>query len=94
MVAFAFAVPNGRTSQVFISLGDNSVVEDPQGFAPFGKVTTGMDIVESLYSGYGETSGGGIRAGKQAPMFEEGNAFLDREYPQLDKILRAVVISR
>jgi homoserine O-acetyltransferase len=91
MVAFAFAVPNGRTSQVYISLGDLSS-QDSQGFAPFGKVVAGMDVVDSLYSGYGETSGGGIRAGKQAPLFEQGNAYLDREYPQLDKIIRAVVI--
>jgi homoserine O-acetyltransferase len=94
MVAFAFAVPNGRTTQVFINLRDNSPTLDLEPFAPFGKVIEGMEVVDSLYSGYGENSGGGIRAGKQGPLFDQGNAYLDREYPQLDKIIRAVVIPR
>ena len=51
-----------------------------------------MDVVDSLYSGYGENSGGGIRAGKQAPLFEEGNAFLDRQFPMLDRLVRASVV--
>jgi homoserine O-acetyltransferase len=91
MVSFAFAAPDGRTTQVFINLGDNSATLDVEGFVPFGKVIAGMDAVDSLYSGYGETSGGGIRAGKQAPLFDEGNPYLDREFPLLDRIIRAVV---
>jgi peptidyl-prolyl cis-trans isomerase A (cyclophilin A) len=88
MVAFAFAVPNGRTTQVFVSLGDNTNL-DEQGFAPFGQVVSGMDVADTLNSEYGESSGGGIRAGKQQPLFDEGNAYLDREYPRLDRIIRA-----
>jgi peptidyl-prolyl cis-trans isomerase A (cyclophilin A) len=53
-------------------------------------VIEGMDVVDSLYSGYGEDSGGGIRAGKQDPLFEQGNAYLDRGFPLLDRIKRAV----
>ena len=87
-VAFAFAVPNGRTTQVFINLVDNPQL-DGQGFAPFGKVVEGMDAVLALYSGYGESSGGGIRAGKQQPLFEGGNAWLDAKFPRLDKLIRA-----
>ena len=90
-VAFAFAVPNGRTSQVYISLRDNSY-QDDQGFVPFGEVVGGMDVADALYSEYGENSGGGIRAGKQQAMFEGGNAYLDREFPRLDRIIRAQVI--
>jgi homoserine O-acetyltransferase len=90
-VAFAFAVPNGRTSQVYISLRDNSY-QDDQGFVPFGEVVEGMDVADALHSDYGENSGGGIRAGKQQAMFEEGNAYLDREFPRLDRIIRAQVI--
>src|SRR5438874_13015622 len=63
-VAFAFAVPNGRTTQVYISLRDNSY-QDDQGFVPFGEVTGGMDVADALNAEYGENSGGGIRAGKQ-----------------------------
>jgi peptidyl-prolyl cis-trans isomerase A (cyclophilin A) len=90
-VAFAFAVPNGRTSQIYISLRDNSY-QDDQGFVPFGEVVEGMDVADALYSEYGENSGGGIRAGKQQAMFEGGNAYLDREFPRLDRIIRAQVI--
>ena len=92
-VAFANTGPNTRATEIFINLGDNSKRNDVEaGFAPFGKVVEGMDVVEKLYSGYGEGSGGGMRAGKQDRMFEEGNAYLDREFPKLDKLLRARVI--
>jgi cyclophilin family peptidyl-prolyl cis-trans isomerase len=90
-VAFAFAVPNGRTTQIYISLRDNSY-QDAQGFVPFGEVVEGMDVADALNGEYGETSGGGIRAGKQQPLFDGGNAFLDREYPRLDRLLHAGVI--
>ena len=90
-VAFAFKDPNGRTTQVYISLRDNSA-QDAQGFAPFGEVVEGMDVADALNSEYGETSGGGIRAGKQDPLFAGGNAFLDREFPRLDRLLHAVVM--
>lgn len=91
MVAFAFAVPNGRTTQVYISLRDNSY-QDAQGFVPFGRVVAGMDVADALNSEYGETSGGGIRAGRQQPLFDAGNAYLDREFPKLDRIIRARVV--
>jgi homoserine O-acetyltransferase len=91
-VAFAFSVKDGRTTQVYINTGDNSGRNDPEPFAVFGKVVQGMDVVDSLYSDYGETAGGGIRAGKQGPIFEEGNYWLDRNFPALDRIERAVVL--
>jgi cyclophilin family peptidyl-prolyl cis-trans isomerase len=90
-VAFAFAVPNGRTTQVFVNLRDNSETLDKEPFAPFGRVSRGMDVVDALNSEYGETCGGGIRAGKQAPLFERGNAFLDEACPRLDRIYRVSV---
>ena len=61
-VAFAFALPDGRTTQVYISLRDNSY-QDEQGFVPFGEVITGMDVADALNSEYGENAGGGIRGG-------------------------------
>jgi cyclophilin family peptidyl-prolyl cis-trans isomerase len=91
-VAFAFAEKDGRSTQVFVNLADNSATLDAQGFAPFGHVVEGMDVVLALNGEYGETSGGGIRAGKQDPMFREGNAWLDREFPRLDRVTRAQVI--
>jgi cyclophilin family peptidyl-prolyl cis-trans isomerase len=93
MVAFAFAVPNGRTTQVFISLRDNSNL-DAQGFAPFGEVVGGLDAADALDSEYGEASGGGIRGGKQQPLFDDGNAYLDRDFPRLDRLVKARIISK
>ncbi len=89
-IAFAMTGPDTRTTQLFISLADNSRL-DKEGFAPIGEVVEGMEIVDRIYSGYGEDSGGGMRAGKQAKLFEEGNAYLDREYPRLDKLIRATI---
>ncbi|HTB10701.1 MAG TPA: peptidylprolyl isomerase [Bryobacteraceae bacterium] len=92
-VAFANTGPDTRSTEVFINLGDNSARNDGEaGFAPFGVVVDGMDVVDKLYSGYGETSGGGMRAGKQEKIFEEGNGWLDREFPKLDKLVRARVV--
>jgi len=45
-----------------------------------------------LYAGYGETSGGGMRAGHQGKLFEEGNAYLDRDFHLLDRLVRAEII--
>ncbi|HET9752231.1 MAG TPA: peptidylprolyl isomerase [Myxococcales bacterium] len=90
-VAFAFAVADGRSTQVFVNLADNRKL-DAQGFAPFGRVVQGMENVDALYGGYGEASGGGIRAGRQQPLFEGGNAWLDARFPRLDRILRARVL--
>lgn len=92
MVAFAFAVPNGRTTQVYIALKDLSDPQDAQGFVPFGRIVEGMDVADALNSEYGENAGGGIRAGKQQPVFDGGNAYLDREFPRLDRVLRAKVM--
>jgi cyclophilin family peptidyl-prolyl cis-trans isomerase len=91
-IAYAFAVPDGRTTQVFFNLRDNSETHDREPFVPFGRVVSGMEVVDSLYNDYGETSGGGIRAGRQAPLFEKGNAYLDENFPRLDHILRATIV--
>ena len=92
-VAFAFAVPNGRTTQVFINLKDNSTTHDGE-FVPFGKIVKGMDVADALNTEYGETAGGGIRGGKQQPLFEQGNAYLQKNFPRLDVIVRARIVGR
>lgn len=91
-IAFAFAVKNGRATQVFINLRDNRETHDKEPFVPFGRVISGMETVDAWYAGYGEDAGSGIRSGKQGPIFEGGNAYLDREFPKLDSIRRATVI--
>lgn len=92
-IAYAMTGPDTRTTQVYISLADNSRL-DAQGFAPFGRIVEGMDVVDQLYSGYGENAGGGVRAGRQGPIEEGGNAWLDREYPLLDHVIRARIETR
>jgi cyclophilin family peptidyl-prolyl cis-trans isomerase len=87
-VAFAFKDPNGRTTQVFVNLRDNRETHDKE-FVPFARVIEGMAVADALYAEYGEQAGGGIRAGKQDPLFEGGNAFLEKHFPRLDFIVRA-----
>jgi cyclophilin family peptidyl-prolyl cis-trans isomerase len=93
-VAFAFAVANGRTTQVFFNMGDNSASHDRPAdgvpFVPFGRVVAGMDVADGLTSQYGEGPGG-IRAGQQDAFFAGGNAYLAREFPNLDYIKTATV---
>jgi cyclophilin family peptidyl-prolyl cis-trans isomerase len=90
--AFAFkAQPNTRNTQVYINLADNTR-NDAESFTVLGTVVEGMTVVDSLYSGYGENSGSGTRQGRQGPLAEGGNAFMDREYPLLDRIVRVTVV--
>ncbi|HEX9366437.1 MAG TPA: peptidylprolyl isomerase [Vicinamibacterales bacterium] len=91
-VAYAFKDPNGRTTQVFINLKDNSETHDKEPFVIFGEVVEGMEVADALYSGYGEMAGGGIRAGKQDPVFEGGNVYLKEKFPRLDYIRSARVV--
>jgi cyclophilin family peptidyl-prolyl cis-trans isomerase len=89
--AYAMTGPDARTTQIYINTTDQ-LRQDADGFAPFGKVIEGMEVVDKLYQGYGERSGGGMRAGHQQKLFEEGNAYLDREFPLLDKLLTARIV--
>ncbi|MDD5544112.1 MAG: peptidylprolyl isomerase [Acidobacteriia bacterium] len=87
-LAFAMTGPDTRTTQLYLNLSDNRRLT-VEGFAPIGEVVQGMNVVDQLYSEYGEASGGGMRGGKQGPLFEEGNAYLDREFPRLDRLVSA-----
>lgn len=90
-IAYAMTGPNTRTHQLFISLVDNTRL-DAQGFSPLGEVVDGMDVVDRIYSGYGETSGGGMRAGKQQEVLAQGNAWLDANFPKLDRLIHARIV--
>jgi cyclophilin family peptidyl-prolyl cis-trans isomerase len=90
-ITFATGGPNTRTTQVFINLGNNSQL-DSMGFAPFGQVTSGMDVVGQLYSGYGEGAPGG-RGPDQGMVADQGKPYLDKNFPNLDSIKTATVVS-
>lgn len=90
VVTYAMGGPNTRTTQLFISKRDNGRL-DSLGFAPIGKVTDGMHVVEQLYAGYGEgpPRGGGPDQGK---IRMQGNGYLDSQFPRLDSIVKARVV--
>jgi len=90
MVTFATAGPNTRTTQIFINYGNNSRL-DGMGFAPFGKVVQGLEVVQSLYKGYGEGAPRG-QGPDQGRVQAEGNAYLKADFPQLDYIKSASIL--
>ena len=89
MISFATAGPNTRTTQVFISFGNNGAL-DRMGFAPFGRVISGMSVVDALYNGYGEgaPSGNGPEQGR---IQSQGNAYLTHDFAKLDYIKNATI---
>jgi len=89
MVTFAMAGPDTRTTQVFINLKDNLFL-DGQGFAPIG-VVRDMKTVEKLWVGYGESRPQGLGPDQMALM-EQGNAYLESEFPKLDSIVSATIV--
>lgn len=90
MISFATAGPGTRTTQVFINFGDNSRL-DAMGFAPFGQVVEGIEVVDRLYGGYGEGAPGGLGP-EQGRIQAEGNAYLDRGFPKLDQVRHATLV--
>jgi homoserine O-acetyltransferase len=88
--AFSMKGPGTRSTQIYINLADNAR-NDAEPFTVLGTVVEGMSVVDSLYSGYGETSGSGVRQGRQGPLANGGNAYVDREFPRLDRIIRVTV---
>ena len=83
--------PNSRSTQLFINYRDNLNL-DAIGFAPIGRVTEGMAVVDSLYNGYGEGAPDG-NGPDQFKALAEGNAYLKRDFPKLDYITKATVIA-
>ncbi len=90
MVTFATAGRNTRTTQVFINYGNNASL-DADGFAPFGKVIDGMEVVDKFYSGYGEGAPDG-NGPRQDRIQSEGKAYLEKSFPNLDTIKTAVIV--
>jgi peptidyl-prolyl cis-trans isomerase A (cyclophilin A) len=83
-VTFATAGPGTRTTQLFISTADNARL-DQMGFAPFGQVSSGMSVVESIYAGHGQEP-------DQGRITAEGNSYLKQSFPRLDYIKTAKIL--
>ena len=85
-IVFADAGPNTRSTQLFVNLADNRGL-DTQGFAPFGVVTSGFATLKHLYHGYGNAP-----SNDQAQLTQQGDAFVRKHFPKLDRILRARIV--
>ena len=83
-ITFAKGGPNSRTSQLFVNLKANQQL-DEMGFPPFGRVLSGMDVVEKINAEYGEQP-------NQGAIQTEGNAYLEQAFPRLDGIIRATIL--
>jgi peptidyl-prolyl cis-trans isomerase A (cyclophilin A) len=83
-VTYAMAGPNTRTRQLFINYNDRNSSLDKQGFSPFGRVSSGMEVVDALYNGYGESP-------NQGRIQMEGNAYLAKDFPRLDFVKKATI---
>jgi peptidyl-prolyl cis-trans isomerase A (cyclophilin A) len=88
-ITYATRGPDTRTTQVFINFGDNAAL-DKQGFAPFGQVVSGMNVVEAINSEYGEGAPRG-RGPDQMRMQTEGNAYLAKDFARLDFVKKATI---
>jgi peptidyl-prolyl cis-trans isomerase A (cyclophilin A) len=86
-ITYAMAGPNTRTTQVFINLGDNTRL-DPMGFAPFGQVTSGMEAISQFYADYADAP-----TGHQDQITSQGRSYLDKNFPKLDLITKAVIVA-
>jgi cyclophilin family peptidyl-prolyl cis-trans isomerase len=85
------SAPNSRGTQLFINLADNARLDAT--FPPIGEVTEGMDVVDKLYSGYGETGDMGGRGPASSKLDVEGKPYLDRNFPKISRILSAKIVT-
>jgi len=89
-ITFATSGPDSRTTQVFINFADKNRQLDAMGFAPFGEVVEGMDIVDKLYADFGEGAPSG-RGPDQGRIQAEGNAYLMKDFSELDFVKSATI---
>jgi peptidyl-prolyl cis-trans isomerase A (cyclophilin A) len=83
-ISFATSGPNSRTTQVFINYANNASL-DGSGFAPFGEVIEGMDVVDKFYSGYGGNP-------DQGSLQQLGKPWIDKNMPKVDKVTVATIV--
>jgi peptidyl-prolyl cis-trans isomerase A (cyclophilin A) len=90
-ITYAMAGPNTRTTQLFINFANNASLNS-QGFAPFGKVVEGMEVVDQIYSGYGDMPAMGGRGPDPGKIEQLGNKYLEASFPKLDYIKTARIV--
>jgi peptidyl-prolyl cis-trans isomerase A (cyclophilin A) len=91
-LTFAMGGPNTRTTEIFINLRDNATL-DGMGFSAFGEIIEGKEVIDQIYSGYGDMAEQGGRGPSQARVQAEGKPYLDKNFPNLDGTKSATVIS-
>jgi peptidyl-prolyl cis-trans isomerase A (cyclophilin A) len=84
-LVFATAGAGTRTTQLFINFADNGRL-DGMGFAPFGEVVEGMEVVDKIYPGYGEQPSQGL-------IEQQGDAYISHNFPKIDRIKLARVLT-
>ena len=89
-ISYAQFKPADRTTNVFINLADNRTL-DSLGFAPIGRVVTGMEVADSLYSRYAEMTMAEPPFGDGKRLYRESNRYMDAEYPKLDRVVRVTI---
>jgi len=92
-ITFATSGPNSRTTQVFINYKDNGGL-DSQGFAPFGTVVEGMEVVDNFYKGYGDGADMGGRGPTQSNLANQGIAYVKKSFPNMDTIISAEIVTK
>lgn len=90
-LTFAMRGENTRTTQLFINFIDNSRL-DPMGFAPIGTVIEGMDVVDQIHAGYGESASRGGNGPLAQNIAARGNEYLEESFPELDHIVSATLV--
>ena len=90
-VSYANAGANTRSTILFINYRDNSNLDKLPGFAPFGQVVSGMEVVDKIHGGYGESQDGGGKGPRQSLIEQQGNVYLAKEFPRLDFIKAATI---
>ena len=95
-VSYARGGPNTRSIQLYINLADNVRLDtlNTFGFPPIGEVVEGMAVVDSFYKGYGGTRENRLPGPSQDSIRIVGNAYLERNFPKLDRILETKVLRK
>jgi peptidyl-prolyl cis-trans isomerase A (cyclophilin A) len=92
-ITYAMGGPDTRTTQLFINFKDTNSRLDSMGFAPFGKVTKGMNVVDSIYADYGDMPSQGGKGPDPNRIAAEGTPYLEKNFPKLDYIKTATIIA-